>query len=76
MYCPVVDDNFFQECVIALERKAGYPRKWLLAQKMRWRLRIYKKDNLLGRWLGYLNFIKASSDERSIPTGRNDQWFA
>ena len=60
MYCPVVDDNFFQECVIALESKAGYPRKWLLAQKMRWRLRIYKKDNLLGRWLGYVNFIKAS----------------
>lgn len=59
-YCPVVNEAFFLECVDAIENGAGYPRKWILAQKMRRQLRIYRKSSLLSRWLGFSKFLGAT----------------
>lgn len=59
-YCPVVDEPFFLECIDAVERGARYPRKWILAQKMRWRLRIYRKSGFFGRWLIFTKVMGAT----------------
>lgn len=59
-YCPVVDEAFFLECIAALEQGISYPRKWILAQKMRWHMRIYSQHNSIGRWMGYVRFIGAA----------------
>lgn len=59
-YCPVVDEALFLECINAIENGAWYPRKWILAQKMRWRLRIYRKSGFFGRWLGLAKFLGAT----------------
>jgi thymidylate kinase len=63
-YCPVVEEALFLDCVSAIEESAWYPRKWVLAQKMRWQLRVYQNTSMIGRWLGYAEFLGATLTKR------------
>ena len=63
-YCPVVEEGFFLECVKAIDEKASFPRKWLLSQKMRWRLRIYNQSNFISRWFGYSAYLYATTQKK------------
>jgi thymidylate kinase len=59
-YCPVLDGKVFLECINAIEAGDWYPRKWVLAQKIRWQLRIYRLHTDIGRWIDYAGFLRAA----------------
>jgi thymidylate kinase len=64
-YCPVLDGKLFLECANAIANGDWYPRKWLLAQKIRWRLRGYRIHRDFGRWFGYAGFLGAAFLKKS-----------
>ncbi len=56
-YCPVVDEEFFIDCLNAILNKTSYPVKWKLSYQIRRRLRMYRKYSFWGWLFGHVQLL-------------------
>ena len=63
-YCPVVDKSLFMECIRNLKGTRSFGRRIILAQRIRWRLRVYAKRNGASRILAYVRWLWGQGQRR------------
>jgi thymidylate kinase len=63
-YCPVIDEQLYNQCIDALNQPRSLTRKLLLSWRVRRRLRIYAKHSVLKRATTYLHLLTGQALRR------------
>jgi thymidylate kinase len=56
-YCPVIDEQLFCDCIVALNKKSSLVKRILLAWRVRKQLRVYAKNDPIIQLFAYFQFL-------------------
>jgi thymidylate kinase len=63
-YCPVIDEQLFDQCVKTLDSDSSLITRMILAQQVRRRLKVYAKHTYFKRLLAYAQLLWAEAQRR------------
>ena len=63
-YCPVIDKHLFLECIDTLNGTSSLVKRIMVAQRVRWRLRVYAKRTGPSRILAYVRWLWGQGQRR------------
>ena len=70
-YCPVIDKSLFMECIRTLNGTSSFGKRIMVAQRVRWRLRVYAKRNGARRIIAYVRWFWGQVQRRLGGDKRN-----
>ena len=63
-YCPVIDEPLFIESINTLNGTSSLVKRLMVAQRIRWRLRVYAKHTGSSRILAYIRWLWGQGQRR------------